>query len=131
MQHDKGSGEQVYKQYEELGVETLPFSARFDDEKGGGQSTETIISYAKEMFKVGNLKIFSNLQGLLGEMRQYHRKDGKIVRKKDDIISAFHYGLMMKRHAAPMVSDYGQQYGLPRENDRNSFVPDYDPFIMG
>ena len=33
----------------------------------------------------------------------YHRKDGQIVKKNDDIMAAMHYAVMMKRFAEPLT----------------------------
>ena len=33
----------------------------------------------------------------------YHRKDGQIVKKNDDIMAATHYAVMMKRFAEPLT----------------------------
>ena len=58
-----------------------------------------------EMLKAmegGKLKIFSTCRKFLQEMKLYHRKDGKIVDKSDDMISACRYGfLMMTRWGRP------------------------------
>jgi hypothetical protein len=47
----------------------------------------------------GRLKVFSNLSLWFEEKRSYHRKDGKIVDKRDDILKATFYAVMMKRYA--------------------------------
>jgi hypothetical protein len=35
----------------------------------------------------------------LPEFRLYHRKDGKVVKEHDDLLSATRYAIMMLRHA--------------------------------
>jgi hypothetical protein len=38
-------------------------------------------------------------------MRMYHRKDGRIVKERDDVMSASRYALMMIRFAKPEPFD--------------------------
>jgi len=45
------------------------------------------------------LKIFSTQSGLFEELRMYHRKDGRIVPFKDDLISSMRYAVMSLRLA--------------------------------
>lgn len=45
----------------------------------------------------GRFKIFSNLDNLLSEYRQYHRKEGKIVAMRDDSMSAMRYCYQSRR----------------------------------
>jgi hypothetical protein len=47
----------------------------------------------------GRFKVFSHLLDWFGEFRLYHRKDGRIVKEGDDLLSATRYALMMLRHA--------------------------------
>ena len=51
----------------------------------------------------GRFKVFSNMEDWFKEYRSYHRKDGKLVDKNDDLLKATFYGLMMKRYAAREV----------------------------
>jgi hypothetical protein len=43
--------------------------------------------------------VFSNLNDWFAEFRMYHRKDGKVVKKQDDLMAATRYGVIMLRHA--------------------------------
>jgi hypothetical protein len=52
-----------------------------------------------ERMQTGRLKVFSNLDDWFQEFRLYHRKDGKVVKQMDDLLSATRYALMMKRKA--------------------------------
>jgi hypothetical protein len=47
----------------------------------------------------GRWKVFSTCKEWLEERRLYHRKDGKIVKERDDVLSASRYALMMLRFA--------------------------------
>ncbi|RAS13539.1 terminase large subunit domain-containing protein [Ensifer adhaerens] len=96
LQHDKGSGEQLAAQYKAQGLATLPERATFDD---GTNGVEAGISDMLQRMQTGRWKVFRTCPLWLEEFRLYHRKDGKIVKERDDVISASRYALMMKRFA--------------------------------
>lgn len=96
LQHDKGSGDQLAKQYRDQHLEMLPERATFDD---GTNGVEAGISDMLQRMQTGRWKVFSTCGEWLEERRLYHRKDGKIVKERDDVISASRYALMMLRHA--------------------------------
>lgn len=96
LQHDKGSGEQLAKQYRDHGLSMLHERATFDD---GTNGVEAGITDMLERMQTGRWKVFSHLADYFEEFNLYHRKDGLIVKKADDLISASRYGLMMKRFA--------------------------------
>src|SRR5690606_2969329 len=96
LQHDKGSGEELASQYKTHGLNMLPERATFID---GGNGVEAGITDMLERMQTRRWKVFSTCGGWFGEYRLYHRKDGQIVKLKDDIISSSRYALMMKRHA--------------------------------
>jgi hypothetical protein len=104
LQHDKGSGDELAKQYRDEGVNMLPERATFED---GGNGVEAGIADMLTRMQTGRFKVFSHLADWWDEFRTYHRKDGLIVKEADDLISASRYAVMMKRHAAlatPAVS---------------------------
>jgi phage terminase large subunit-like protein len=94
-----GGGPALSDQYRKHGVKMLPDSARYDPDKGGGQDTEPIVMETLDRMRTGRFKVFKNLGAWFEELRSYHRKNGKIVRVHDDLLSATHYGLMMLRCA--------------------------------
>lgn len=96
LQHDKGSGEQLSKQYADQGLNMLQERATFAD---GTNGVEAGISDMLQRMQTGRFKVFNTCGGWLEEFRLYHRKDGKIVKERDDLISASRYALMMKRFA--------------------------------
>ena len=49
--------------------------------------------------KAGRFKVAKHLNDWWEEMRTYHRKEGKIVREHDDLISAVRYAWVMRRIA--------------------------------
>lgn len=72
------------------------------DGKGGGNSVEFGVNWMLTRMDNGTFKVFSTCTKFLQEMKLYHRKDGKIIDKNDDMISAARYGaIMMSRHGAP------------------------------
>lgn len=96
LQHDKGSGVVLKKQYADQGLEMLSDKAEWPE---GGNSVEAGLIEMLDRMKTGRFKVFSNLGGWLSEFRIYHRDNGQIVKLKDDRISASRYALMMLRHA--------------------------------
>jgi hypothetical protein len=49
--------------------------------------------------QAGRFKVMSHLVEWFEEKRTYHRKDGIIVKKRDDLMSATRVAYMMRRHA--------------------------------
>lgn len=111
--HDPGSGKVLADQYRRNGVRMLNIHATFQE---GGFSPEAAVLEAKTRMLSGRFKVFSHLDPWFDEFRFYHRKDGLIVAKKDDLLSATWKILMMKRYA--------------RTNDtpvQPTMVADFDP----
>lgn len=98
---ETGKGHQLIKTYKDHGLNLLSMSARHKNDKGGAQSREASIMDIYERMQTGRFKVFSNLNGWFEEFRNYHRKDGAIVDKMDDLISATFYAHMMRRFAVP------------------------------
>jgi phage terminase large subunit-like protein len=96
LQHDKGSGEQLAAQYRAQGLKMLPMRATFED---GTFGVEAGVAELLTRMQTGRLKVFAHLVDWLEEFRLYHRKDGLIVKKSDDLMSATRYAVMMRRHA--------------------------------
>lgn len=96
LQHDKGSGEQLAAQYRAQGLNLLPERVTFDD---GTNGVEAGVSDMLQRMQTGRWKVFFTCKAWLEEFRLYHREDGKIVKERDDLISASRYGVMAKRFA--------------------------------
>lgn len=96
LQHDKGSGEQLAENYRSNGMKMLDRHATWED---GSNGVEAGVQAMLERMQTGRWKVFSTCQAWLAERRLYHRKDGKIVKVMDDVISASRYAYMMLRHA--------------------------------
>lgn len=96
FQHDKGSGEQLAAQYGAQGLNMLAENAQWEE---GGNGVEAGIAEMLDRMLTGRWKVFNTCTEWLEERRLYHRKDGKIVKERDDVISASRYALMMLRFA--------------------------------
>lgn len=96
LQHDKGSGEQLARQYANAGLLMLKDRATFED---GTNGVEAGLMDMLDRMQTGRFKVFANLDDWFQEFRMYHRKDGKVVKERDDLLSATRYALMMKRKA--------------------------------
>lgn len=97
LQHDKGSGEQLAKQYRDHGLKMLPERATFED---GTNGVEAGIAEMFDRMQTGRLKVFAHLNDWWEEFRLYHRKDGLIVKENDDLMSATRYAMMMRRFSS-------------------------------
>jgi phage terminase large subunit-like protein len=113
LQHDKGSGKQLAQIYREEGLEMISVHAQFADDRGFG--LEAGVLEMIQRFHTGRLKVFRHLHEWFEEYREYHRKDGVIVKERDDLMAATRYGMMMIRYA----SSETQQ---PPKDDRYSKI---------
>jgi len=95
-QTEKGGGETLAAQYKKLGLRMLNVQARFED---GGNSVEAGVMDMLNRMQTGRLRVAAHLGEWWDEFRMYHRKDGRIVKEHDDILSATRYALMMLKHA--------------------------------
>ena len=104
LQHDKGSGQQLAQQYASAGLKMLKDRATHAPDPGkpegsGGNGVEAGLMEMLDRMQTGRFKVFAGLDDWLQEFRLYHRKDGRVVKERDDLLSATRYGLMMKRKA--------------------------------
>lgn len=104
LQHDKGSGEELAMQYSNAGLRMLKNRATHPPKPGepegsGGNGVEAGLMEMLDRMQTGRFKVFANLDDWFQEFRLYHRKDGRVVKQMDDLMSATRYGLMMKRKA--------------------------------
>ena len=113
LQHDKGSGKQLASQYRSAGLNLYFEHAQFPpnaDGSPGGFGFEAGLTLMLERMQQGRLKVFSHLTEWFEEFRLYHRKDGLVVKERDDLLSATRIALMMLRIA--------QVKKAPPNNDR-------------
>lgn len=95
-QHDKGSGDQLAEQYRKQGLNMLPEHATHAE---GGFGVEAGLMEMLDRMQTGRFKVFSTFGEWFEEFRLYHRMDGKIVKLRDDLMSATRIGVMMLREA--------------------------------
>lgn len=93
---DKGSGMELRNIYADHGLNMLPEKASFSD---GSYGVEAGLAHMLERMQTGRLKVFSHLAEWFDEFRLYHRKDGVVVKERDDLLAATRYAIMMLRHA--------------------------------
>lgn len=103
LQHDKGSGQQLAELYREQGLNLLPERATFED---GTNGVEAGVLSMLDRMQTGRFKVFDHLTEWFDEFRLYHRKDGKIVKERDDALSSTRYAYMMLRYAEPERAAY-------------------------
>jgi phage terminase large subunit-like protein len=112
LQHDKTSGEQLAEAYRKHGLKLLPDKAEFDD---GSSGVEAGLFMMLERMQTGRLKVFKHLADWFEEFRLYHREDGRVVKLRDDLISATRYALMCLRFAKPIGKDsFSRKIEYPR-----------------
>ena len=68
------------------------------ENKGGNSIEEGIMAMLQSM-ENGKFKVFSTLSDWFEEFRMYHRKGGKVVAIRDDIMSATRYAFQSQRFA--------------------------------
>lgn len=108
-----GSFKRIAQQYREEGINMLSEHATFED---GSNGVEAGLLEMETRMKTARLIIAPHLDEFFEEMRLYHRKDGKVVKERDDFISAVRYGMMMIRYAErePIPDDYIETSGSGR-----------------
>lgn len=93
---DKGSGLPLAKQYAGYGLSMMKQHAVFAD---GSNSVEAGIMDMEARLHDGRLLVARHLSDWYEEYRLYHRVDGQLIKKKDDLLSATRYLIMTKRYA--------------------------------
>lgn len=113
-QHDKGSGLQLAEQYRDTGLNMMDTHATHST---GGFKTEPGIADMLTRMQQQRFAVFSTCSAWFDEFRLYHRKDGKIVKINDDLMSATRMAVMMLREAEvppTRYDDYQYNNHAPR-----------------
>lgn len=95
-QHDKGSGLDLAHQYRAQHLRMLDEHATHEE---GGNGVEAGLMEMLDRMETGRFKVFDDLNEWFEEFRLYHRVDGKIIKERDDLMSATRYAIMMRRFA--------------------------------
>jgi len=96
---DAGFGVEIKDHYVSHGVNMLPTSARYDKDRGGRQDPEPAILDLVERMEAQRFLVFSNCKWFWEEYLSWHRRDGKPVAYRDDVMKALLYAIMMLRYA--------------------------------
>ncbi len=115
LQHDKASGQQIAEQYRKYGVNMLRTKAEFTD---GSNGVEAGLAEMLDRMATNRLKVSSHLSEWFEEFELYHRDEGKIVKERDDLMSATRYALMMLRYAITEPREE-LEYSEVNEDDRS------------
>jgi phage terminase large subunit-like protein len=102
LQHSKDSGEQLADQYRRQGLAMLRERATFAD---GTSGVEAGIFEMLDRMQTGRWKVFRHLDDWFQEFRLYHRREGRVVKLDDDLLSASRYAMMMLRFARTAQDD--------------------------
>jgi phage terminase large subunit-like protein len=92
----EGAGIALSRQYEAQGLNMLGTHAQFVD---GSVSVEAGLMDMLDRMQTGRFKVLKHLYDWFEEFRLYHRKEGRVVKEGDDLMSATRYALMMLRYA--------------------------------
>jgi hypothetical protein len=93
--HDKGSGLSLASQYKAYNANMLPKHATNRD---GSLSVEPALEEMRAAWYANTMTIAPHCAELIEELRHYHRDERfKIVRQREDLISALRYAYMMRR----------------------------------
>ncbi len=118
LQKDKSSGIQVAQLYRNEHLDMIHEWAQYPDDRGNG--LEGSISDLYQRFKTGRLKIFSTVGYFFEEYRDFHRKDGVVVKVRDDFLSALRYAVMMLRFAEGFKEREPRRDRYATDKDRNT-----------
>jgi hypothetical protein len=110
LQHSRDSGEQLAEQYRRQSLYLLHEHATFED---GTTGVEAGLMEMLERMQTGRWKVFRHLAEWFQEFRLYHRKNGRVVKLADDLLSASRYAMMMRRFAEPEGGAWGKPIKYP------------------
>ncbi len=120
FKHDGAtSGKMFVELFQEFGLNVIqkPFSnPTVPGVKVPPASVEFGVNWMLKRMEQGTFKVFTTCTKFLQETKLYHRKDGRINDRNDDMISATRYGaLMMERYGAPGgVTNTGYRWGVDK-----------------
>lgn len=108
MNTEKSGGNKLKDTYASYGVNMQSKSARYpksrgeEQDKGGSQPQWPVIDEIRDRMMTGRFKVFSHLRDWFEEKRSYHVKNDQIVSRKDDVLKATFYAVMMRRYAVSL-----------------------------
>jgi phage terminase large subunit-like protein len=109
---DKGSGESVRGLYRQYGMRMMDEPATLPNLKGpAAVSLEGGVAAIDACERAGKWKVARGMVSYLAERRLYHRKDGEIIRLKDDVLAAARYAYAMRRNFRTLEDSGGAYPG--------------------
>lgn len=116
--------------YKKFDLRMLPKHAQYAT---GGYSTEAVLLELQQRFQraggPGGIRVREDLGDFFEEYRMYHRKDGLIVKKRDDILSALMKAVMMRRYARVVTMGYAPR-PAPRRRTARGMGVRMNPWTM-
>ena len=113
---EKGSGIMLKSLYE--GLYFLPDSFKNPADPITGKANNSVeagIQTLLQRMQNGKMRVFQHLEDVFSDLRMYHRKDGKIVKKFDDVADAMRYACMSINHA--QCPNYSYKPYVPHEHE--------------
>lgn len=112
MNSTAGAPDPLAEQYKRAGLAMMPEPASYGDDRRN--YVEAGIQDILDRMHTGRLKVFGHLNDWFEEFDLYHRKDGKLVKERDDLMDATRYAVMSLRFAraradAPIRDRYAER----------------------
>lgn len=107
--NDTAAGPQLAKQYRNEGVKMRPENAKFPQDPRNPAAARISVEAGLQLMLVrmqtGRLKVAKHLNDWWQEFRLFHRQDGKVVKLRDDLMSATRIAFMDLRFASVKARD--------------------------
>jgi phage terminase large subunit-like protein len=104
----EGAGVPLAQQYRDQDLDLWHEHAQFED---GSVGVEAGLMDMLARMEPGRFKVFKHHHEWFDEFRLYHRRDGRVFKENDDLMSATRYAIMMLRHAR--TEDARRQFSGP------------------
>lgn len=123
-ENETAVGPQLAIQYRDAGCNMLHERAHYVIHNEGSDTTSSSVSVEAGLqdmltrMQSGRLRVFGHLNDWFEEFRLYHRDEGKVVKERDDLMSANRYGIMMLRFAVTEPTQESSLRGRPARNWR-------------
>jgi phage terminase large subunit-like protein len=92
----EGAGIPLAQQYRDQDLDLWHEHAQFED---GSVGVEAGLKDMLSRMETGRFKVFKHHYEWFDEFRLYHRRDGRVFKENDDLMSATRYAVMMLRQA--------------------------------
>jgi phage terminase large subunit-like protein len=102
-----GAPDPLAEQYRTHGLMMLPQPSSYDDTRRN--TVEAGLMDMLDRMTTGRLKVFKHLNDWFEEFELYHRKDGKVVKERDDLMSATRYAIMDIRFARAKAEKHAHE----------------------